>query len=349
MYDASRWRETREARLGEKVASLAFCPDGRRLVAAGELSIRIVDAAEAGEPRKLPQLFGPIRSMALSPDGRWLLAGHADGRVSSWDVDRGESRIVGPPRSGEVLATAFSREGGRAAFAARGEPVSLLKAGEWREENSVALDPEGSCSLAFARDGRTLLCGSGSGAIAAWDVERGPGAVLKGHGGPVVSLAVTPDDAHAVSVSADGTIRIWDWRKGAEQAQLKHEGVRAVAVHPSGRTFASVGADRQLRVWGYVRGGEARVRAKGFGGLSFQKRGAAVSIFSIVPGGPAEQAGLQVGDVVRVVGTKAVKEPSDALEAIGSYGDGEEAVFEIERKGEEKQVRLRLGRRPGQK
>ncbi len=347
LYETSRWRERRELRAGGKVTALAFYPDGRRLMIAGGAGIGVRDVETGEEKGALADRS--CRVLAFSRDGRRLLAAFEDGPVRGWDegVRGGQAWPLDPlPRSASGFA--FPPDGSRAAVAEAGEgTVRLLKPGAWEEERKLE-GIDGAACLAFARDARTLIVGDANGALRVWDVEKPAQVrVLQGHRGAVRAMAVTPDDLYLLSAADDGTVRIWDWRRGTELAQLKHSGVRALALHPTGRMFASAGSDRQLRVWGYVRGGAERERAKGFCGISFMKSGGAVVISSLVPGGPAAEAGLQVGDVVRVIGTKGAKEPAEALDALGSYGEGEEAVFEIERKGEEKQVRVRLGKRPG--
>jgi WD40 repeat protein len=348
LYDTATWREEREIAVAEKVASVAFLPDGKRLAVGGEQSLRILNAGDGAEVVRAGGLPGPIRQLAVGRDGS-LLTVHEEGHAIAWDA---EGRRRASLRGGETSAhsAALSAAGDRAALGVAGGIAVRARRGDgWIEEHGVPLEEDTVVSVAFSGDGRSVLGARLGGPIVVWDLEkRAMTAALVGHGAGSL-VALTPDDRYALSGSGDGTIRVWDWRKGAELAQLKHAGVRAIAVHPSGRLFATAGEDRQLRVWGYVRGGAERSKAKGFCGLGMQKSGGAVVVFSLVAGGPAEQAGLQVGDVVRIIGTKAVQTPAEGLEALASYGEGEEVVFEIERKGEERQVRVRMGRKPGAK
>jgi WD40 repeat protein len=347
VYDTSRWREEQEIRIGEKVGALAFLPDSRRLISGSEGSIRILDIGTGTEIGRFGKSRPPTRSIALHPDGRTLLVVDATGAVSLLDAESAaaSTRLRAPEAA---QSASFSRPGDAAAVGTLGGiQLAVRKDSEWIQDRWIGLS-DTPFSLAFTRDDRTLLVGGHGGLVSVVNLEKG--AVerqLQGHQGIVLCLAVTPDDRFALTGAQDGTIRVWDWRKGVELALLKHEGLRAVALHPYGRILASVGSDRQLRVWGYVRGGSDRPKVKGFAGISFVKRGAAVMVSALVPAGPGEQAGLKVGDAVRVIGLTAVQEPATALETIASYSDGEEAVFEIERDGQEKQVRVRIGRRPG--
>ena len=44
-----------------------------------------------------------------------------------------------------------------------------------------------------------------------WDAQTGEeGRTLKGHTGPVVSVAWSPDGSRLASFSADGTVKVWE-------------------------------------------------------------------------------------------------------------------------------------------
>src|SRR3981189_445031 len=72
-------------------------------------------------------------------------------------------------------------------------------------------------------------------------------AQLRGHGGPVRALAVSPDGQTAISGSFDSTAIRWSLtRNAAEQVLRFHaDAVNAVALLPSGRA-ATAGADGRI-------------------------------------------------------------------------------------------------------
>src|ERR1700690_1789915 len=72
-------------------------------------------------------------------------------------------------------------------------------------------------------------------------------AQLRGHGGPVRALAISPDGKTALSGSFDSSAIRWSLeRNAAEQVLRFHEGaVNAVAMMPDGR-MATAGEDGRI-------------------------------------------------------------------------------------------------------
>jgi WD40 repeat protein len=74
---------------------------------------------------------------------------------------------------------------------------------------------------------------------------------LKGHTGPVNSVAYSPDGKTLASGSRDQTIKLWEAAAGKEQATLKgHTApVESVAYSPDGKTLASGSDDHTIKLW----------------------------------------------------------------------------------------------------
>ncbi len=77
------------------------------------------------------------------------------------------------------------------------------------------------------------------------------GADLLGHGGPVRTLAVSPDGSRVLSGGFDYTARLWEFGTQTELAVLQgHDApVNVVAFLPDGRRALTGGADGKLLLW----------------------------------------------------------------------------------------------------
>jgi WD40 repeat protein len=68
------------------VTSLAFSPDGKRLVSGGEDEVvKLWDTGTGQEALTLPGHTGVVRGVAFSPDGRLVAAAGDDGTITIWD------------------------------------------------------------------------------------------------------------------------------------------------------------------------------------------------------------------------------------------------------------------------
>jgi putative serine protease PepD len=71
-------------------------------------------------------------------------------------------------------------------------------------------------------------------------------------------------------------------------------------------------------------------------------------IQTVVPGGPADKAGLRKGDVVKSIDGSPVKDTTDVSSAIASKKPGDKVTIQIERNGLTQEIEATLGVRPKQ-
>jgi WD40 repeat protein len=83
------------------------------------------------------------------------------------------------------------------------------------------------------------------------DIETGwvaPG--MEGHTGPISALAAAPDWRHVLSLSSDGTLRVWDLVKNRQRGRVEVPGhASALAVAKGIRLALTGGDDGVARLW----------------------------------------------------------------------------------------------------
>ena len=66
----------------------------------------------------------------------------------------------------------------------------------------------------------------------------------------------------------------------------------------------------------------------------------------VVPGGPADKAGLKTGDLIKAIDGQAIKDPTGVSSAIASKKPGDKVTIQIERNGLTQEIDVPLGTRP---
>jgi WD40 repeat protein len=226
------------------------------------LRLTVVAAPPEGEAGRFAGAGAGVTCLALSPDGRRLLAGGVDGTVRVWDVaTRAEvGRLRG--HADWVAGLAFSPDGGRALSAGGANPLltgdgalRLWDVAAGAEVRAFGRPAGWLRAAAFLPDGRRAVTGGDDRYVRLWDVApraeagrpRGHAdwiAGLAGHTAAVAAVAVSAD-RRALSGGLDGTARLWDLDRLKELKRLDAPGaaVRAVAFVPKGRAALLGGGD----------------------------------------------------------------------------------------------------------
>ena len=113
----------------------------------------------------------------------------------------------------------------------------------------------------FSFDGKRLATLTPARAIHLWDAGDGRRThVLRGHTGPIASIAFSPDGRRVLTASWDGTARIWDGDRGASLPLVGHSNVVSEAVfNNTGSSVMTSSWDGSLRLWDASTGALLRV------------------------------------------------------------------------------------------
>jgi WD40 repeat protein len=154
-----------------------------------------------------------IRSVAFSPDGRWLASGAKDNTIKIWDV-----------ATGRLLRTLYGH----------GSPVNALAASP--DGKLLASGSGKAYDIRYAKlffEGGQVGGVSEDTTVRVWDVATGRQLqLLKGHTLSVMAVAFS-SDGHTLTSASSDFIRVWDVRSGNQLRSM------SVFPLPKSASFAS--------------------------------------------------------------------------------------------------------------
>jgi len=188
---------------------------------------------------------GPVRALAISPDGQHAVSGSFDTSAIRWSLARNAAEQVMRFHDGAVNAVAWFKDG-RIATAGEDAHIAIWTPGRSRPDR--ILDGHGGpvAALAVSPDGATLASASWDRTVRLWPLAGGAPRVLEGNAMNVNGVAFAPDGSQVVSAGYDTTLRIW--RLGGDHGGIARRlptPLNAVAVAPDGEIVTG-GADGKV-------------------------------------------------------------------------------------------------------
>src|SRR5262249_2795982 len=131
------------------VWSVAFSPDGNRLITTSDREVRLWDVDTGALRTTLPNAGGGTTRAALSPDGQIFAVTATEGGVRVWNLDKA-IRIREIAAAVDVVwSVAFSPDGRELATASSDEVVALWDVATGEQRGTLTGHTGGATDLAF--------------------------------------------------------------------------------------------------------------------------------------------------------------------------------------------------------
>ena len=175
----------------------------RVLVASALLLAVVHEAAHA----QLRGHGGPVRALAISPDGSQAVSGSFDTSVIRWSLQRNAAEQVLRFHDGAVNAIVLLKDG-RIATSGEDARIAIWKPGDAAPSLVLEGHKAPVVALAVSPDGATLASASWDHTARLWPLAGGVPRVIEGHAQNVNGVAFSRDGRALVTAGYDATLRI---------------------------------------------------------------------------------------------------------------------------------------------
>jgi cytochrome c len=209
------------------------------------LALALVALLSSAAHAQLRGHGGPVRAVAVAPDGTTAVSGSFDSSAIRWSLTRNAAEQVLRFHDSAVNAVALLSDG-RILTGGEDGRIALWRPGADKPEHVFEGHTAPVVGLAVSPDGMTLASASWDRSVRLWPLAGGAPRVLEGHRQNVNGVAFTPDGQALVSASYDLTLRIWPLATaGAPLIVTLPTPLNTVAVAPDGEIMTA-GADGKV-------------------------------------------------------------------------------------------------------
>jgi len=181
---------------------------------------------------------GPVRALAVSPDGATALSGSFDSSAIRWSLATDAAEQVLRFHDDAVNAVALLRDG-RAVTAGADGRIAVWTKRSLQPDTVLQGHTAPIVGLSASPDDATLASASWDHTVRLWPLAGGPPRVLEGHSQNVNAVAFTPDGKSVVSAAYDLTLRIWPLDGTTPTVVTLPAPLSAVAVASDGEIVAA--------------------------------------------------------------------------------------------------------------
>jgi WD40 repeat protein len=196
---------------GNLVTSVIFTPNSQQVISADEKGVIIVWRVEDGKKVTSLDAGEVLLSLAVSPDGRYLVAGTEEGNKSIvWDL-ASQTQTATLGQVGRINAIQFSHDGKLLATGSSETSINLWNAADhsFTQAGSLLVNGE-ALSIAFSPDDALLAAGDSSGYAYLFDLAQQEEIARLPHVDKITSVSFSPEGKRLVTVTRK-TALLWDF------------------------------------------------------------------------------------------------------------------------------------------
>src|SRR5215208_5829606 len=208
------------------------------------LALFAVLAATTAAHAQLRGHGGPVRAIAVAPDGKTAISGSFDTSAIRWSLERNTAEQVLRFHDGAVNAAVFLSDS-RIATSGEDARIAIWQPGEPTPRMVLQGHSAPVVALAVSPDGAMLASASWDHTARLWPLAEGAPRALQGHAQNVNGVAFTRDGRAVVTAGYDATLRIWPLGGGAPTIVALPTPLNTVATAPNGEIITA-GADGKV-------------------------------------------------------------------------------------------------------
>lgn len=235
------------------VESVAFSPDGSKLVSGGYDSVaKIWDAKTGKELMTLRGHKALVHNAIFSHDASQILTASWDRTVKLWDAKSGKClKTFAGGHTSIVEYAVFSPDRKQILSCGYDNKAIIWDIASGKQLLTLLSHTGGIQTAYYSRDGKTILTGSFDKTAKLWNAETG--RVIRtfaGHDGSLHCAYFSPDCKKMVTSSWDRTARVWDVESGKHLFTLNHgHYVLHSIFSPDGKWILTGSYDKTLALW----------------------------------------------------------------------------------------------------
>ena len=214
---------------------------------------------------------GDVWSVAITPDGEYIVSGSYDDTVKLWRLSDGSLVRTMSGHRGDVQAVAVTPDGQYVVSAGDDKTIRVWRLSTGECIRVLQGHTDLIWSVIVSHDGSYIVSGSYDGTVRMWDMARvlaaRPGDLnaannsmvrMMREDNEIFSVAITPDGRYVLAANGDdfdrrtgNAIRIWDAESGELVRMMTGHtnDVTCIALTPDGTRVASSSLDGTVRLW----------------------------------------------------------------------------------------------------